>query len=191
MAENNDQTVFFVDGDLVERLMRGDSDAGPDKTKRPAASPTLAKAVILASEGHVDDAVRALEGAAERGESPIEVHTGLGHLGFEQQSWAEAARNYARATEIEPENYTGHYNLGLCRLKLEQADLALESFEAALNHKGANLMGANQTGANQTGANRDRILFGKAVALHQLGRLEEAGEIYRDLLAANPNSSQL
>ena len=138
MTENSDQTVFFVDDDLVERLMRGDSDAGAGKTKRPAASPTLAKAVTLASEGHVDDAIRALKGAAARGESPIEVHTGLGHLGFEQQNWAEAARNYAKAAEIEPENYTAHYNLGLCRLKLEQADRAVESFEAALNSKDAN-----------------------------------------------------
>ena len=138
MAENSDQTVFFVDDDLVERLMRGDSDAGQGKARRPADSPTLAKAVILASEGHVDDAIRALKGAAARGESPIEVHTGLGHLGFEQQNWAEAARNYAKAAEIEPENYTAHYNLGLCRLKLEQADRAVESFEAALNSKDAN-----------------------------------------------------
>ena len=66
MAENNDQAVFFVDGDLVERLMRGDSATGPGKGKRPAASPTLAQAVTLASEGHVDDAIRALEGAAAR-----------------------------------------------------------------------------------------------------------------------------
>ena len=49
MAENSDQTVFFVDDDLVERLMRGDSDAGPGKQKRPAASPTLAKAVPAVS----------------------------------------------------------------------------------------------------------------------------------------------
>src|SRR5579863_5718406 len=105
MPENNDQTVFFVDDDLVERLMRGDSDASSGKTRRQAASPTLAKAVTLASEGHLDDAIRALEGAAARGESPIEVHTGLGHLGFEQQEWAEAARNYAKAAGIEPENY--------------------------------------------------------------------------------------
>src|SRR6478609_5926479 len=106
MAENNDRTVFFVDDDLVERLMRGDGDASPGKEKRPAASPTLAQAVTLASEGHVDDAIRALEGAAARGESPIEVHTGLGHLGFEKQNWAESARHYAKAAEIEPENHT-------------------------------------------------------------------------------------
>src|SRR5579863_195404 len=176
MAENSDQTVFFVDDDLVERLMRGDSDAAQGKAKRRAESPTLAKAVILASEGHVDDAIRALEGAAARGESPIEVHTGLGHLAFEQQNWTEAARNYAKATEIEPQNYTGHYNLGLCRLKLEQWDGARQSFEAALSGKGAN---------------QDKILFGKAIALHQLARLEEAAEIYRKLLAANPNSTEL
>ena len=176
MAEHTDQTVFFVDDDLVERLMRSDSDADPGKPKRQAASSTLIKAVTLASEGHVDDAIRALEGASARGEDPIEVHTGLGHLGFEQQNWAEAARHYAKAAAIQPENFTGHYNLGLCRLKLEQWDRALESFETALTGKGAN---------------EDKILFGKAIALHRLGRLEEAGEIYRKLLTANPNSAEL
>ena len=37
----------------------------------------------------------------------------------------------------------------------------------------------------------DRALFGKAVALHHLGKLDEAGEIYRRLLPVHGNSVEL
>ena len=50
MAENQDQHVFFVDDDLIERLMRGDVVDDPAKKKRPANSTALARAVQLASE---------------------------------------------------------------------------------------------------------------------------------------------
>src|SRR6202011_5431246 len=38
---------------------------------------------------------------------------------------------------------------------------------------------------------QDRTLFGKAVALHQLGKLDEAAEIYRKLLPSNASSAEL
>lgn len=37
MPESNDQTVFFVDDDLIERLMRGDTVE--DSAKRSALHP--------------------------------------------------------------------------------------------------------------------------------------------------------
>ena len=92
MPDNN-ETVFFIDDDLVERLMRGDTaPADPTKKKRPATVSALATAVKLASDGKLDDAVNELERAANEGENPVEVQTGLGHLRFEQQKWDEAAR---------------------------------------------------------------------------------------------------
>src|SRR5215475_4711086 len=114
MPENKEQTVFFVDDDLIERLMRGDSVEDPAKKKRPAAVSALARAVILATEGHLDDAVKELEQAAQRGENPVETYTGLGALKFEQQKWAEAARCYSKVGEADPKHRTAHYNLGLC-----------------------------------------------------------------------------
>jgi tetratricopeptide (TPR) repeat protein len=85
----------------------------------------LAKAVALASEGKLDDAIKELEEGAKRGENPVEVQTGLGHLRFEQKNWAEAARAYGKVAELEPKHRTAHYNLGLClerQGKFEEAD---------------------------------------------------------------------
>jgi hypothetical protein len=93
MADNN-ETVFFIDDDLIERLMRGDTaPADPSKKKRPATVSAFASAVKLASDGKLDDAIKELERAASEGENPIDVQNGLGHLRFEQQNWDEAARS--------------------------------------------------------------------------------------------------
>src|SRR5258708_2066582 len=114
MPETNEQ-VFFVDDDLIERLMRGDAPAeDPSKKKRPATASSLAKAIALATEGKLDDAIKELEAAAKRGESPVEVYAGLGHLRFEQQNWNEAANSYRKVAETDPKHRTAHYNLGLC-----------------------------------------------------------------------------
>src|ERR1700685_1603861 len=103
------QQVFFVDDDLIERLLRGDPIPVPPKPQRPAFSSSLAPAIELASQGKLDDAVRKLEGALEntenaRGENAAEIHNGLGHLRFEQKNWKDAERHYAKAVEQEPKN---------------------------------------------------------------------------------------
>ena len=92
MAETN-ETIFFIDDELIERLMRGDTaPADPSKKKRPAEVSALVTAVKLATDGKLDDAVKELERAASQNENPVEVQTALGHLRFEQQKWDEAAR---------------------------------------------------------------------------------------------------
>lgn len=39
MPENNSQNVFFVDDELIERLMRGDSVMRGDSAEGPAKNP--------------------------------------------------------------------------------------------------------------------------------------------------------
>src|ERR1700733_1582808 len=98
---NNSETVFFIDDDLVERLMRGDSaPADPSKKKRPAEATALATAVKLASDGKLDEAVKELERGLSQGENQVEIETGLGHLRFEQQKWDDAARSYSKVVEL-------------------------------------------------------------------------------------------
>ena len=79
------QQVFFVDDDLIERLLRRDPTPLSPKPQRPAYSSSLAPAIELASEGKLDDAVRELEGGLQRGENAAEVHSGLGHLRFDER----------------------------------------------------------------------------------------------------------
>ena len=110
MSDSNPQNVFFVDDELIERLMRGDAPPVDDKKKkkRPAKTTTLGTAVLLASEGKLDEAIEQLEAAAQRGEQPVEVFTGLGHLRFEQKNWSEAARAYGKVADLEPKHRTAH-----------------------------------------------------------------------------------
>ena len=193
MPEKN-ETIFFIDDDLVERLMRGDTTAAdPSKKKRPAEATALSTAVKLASDGKLDDAVKELERALGQGENAIEVHTGLGHLRFEQQKWDEAAAAYSKVIELDPKNRTAHYNLGLVRERQGKFAEAAQSFEAALAvdpkrwqarvglglcqlqlGKAEDALESFQASLKES-PNQDRALFGKAVALHQLGKLDEAG----------------
>ena len=208
MPEPNAQNVFFIDDDLVERLMRGDSAESPAKTdptkkRRPAESSALGRAVNLAAAGKLDDAIKELEGAAARGENPVEVYNGLGHLRFEQQNWDAAAECYAKVTATESWNLSAHYNLGLTLERQGKFEEAAKSFETAVQldpqrwqaQAGRGLcllhLGSPEAAlgcfeaALKDNPTQDRPLFGKAVALHQLGRLDEAGEIYRKLLPSN------
>ena len=58
MSTDDRQQIFFIDDELIERLLRGDPAPVPALPQRLAASGSLATAVELASAGRVDDAVR-------------------------------------------------------------------------------------------------------------------------------------
>ena len=132
-SDKSGQTVFFVDDDLIEKLMRGDSIDDPGKKKRPASTTALARAVSLATEGRLEDAIKELEQAAQKGENPVEIHTGLGHLRFEQQKWPDAASAYAKVAQLEPQHRTAHYNLALCLERQGKFEDAVKEFDAALS----------------------------------------------------------
>jgi hypothetical protein len=58
MSTDDRKQIFFIDDELIERLLRGDAGPVPSPPQRPAESGGLATAVELASAGRVDDAVR-------------------------------------------------------------------------------------------------------------------------------------
>src|SRR5258708_4880871 len=115
MAQENDQHAFFIDDELVERLMRGDAgeaSLASAKKKRPAESASLGAAVVLATAGRLDEAIQELDQAAAKGESPFEVQSGLGHLHFEQQRLARARGCYRKGAEAGPGPRGGFYKRG-------------------------------------------------------------------------------
>jgi tetratricopeptide (TPR) repeat protein len=209
------QDVFFVDDELVERLMRGDGPAEPTKAKRPAGSAALARAVEFASEGRIDDAVAELEQAAERGESTADILSSLAHLYFEKESWEQAAAAYRKVLEGEPSHRTAHYNLALCQERMGALEEAAREFETAASIDGGSWQAPlgrgfcllklarpedalacfdtalERSGRSEKSVNRDRILTGRAVALQQTGRMDEAADLYKQLLPANPDSPAL
>src|ERR1051326_7058022 len=135
--QQNNENMFFVDDELIERLLRGES-SGPaaSKPKRPAESDTLATATKLATAGKLDEAIKELEGAASRGESPAEVYSGLGHLWFEKQNWQKAAECYGKSLEANGKDAATQYNLGLVLERTNKYDDASAKFaEAAANNE--------------------------------------------------------
>jgi Flp pilus assembly protein TadD len=111
MSQNNDQQAFFVDDELIERLLRGDAPVA-NKPTRPASTNALADAIQLATNGRLDEAAAALEDAAKRGEDPAEVYSALGHVRFEQQRWEDAAAAYAKVTTLDVKHPSARYNRG-------------------------------------------------------------------------------
>jgi len=215
MADSNQQNVFFVDDDLIEKLMRGDAPAAASKPKRPADSDALGKAIEFATAGRLDDAIRELEGAIRRGESSADLFSSLAHLYFEKKSWELAAASYRKVIGRESAHRTAHYNLGLCLERLGHLEEAVREFETAatidagswqpqlgrgfcllrLGKPEASLScfdAALEISARQEkNINQDRILTGKAAALQQTGRMDEAADLYKKLLPAHPNSPGL
>jgi tetratricopeptide (TPR) repeat protein len=130
-TEPNNEHIFFVDDELVERLMRGDP-VQPSQKTRPAETNALAKAVKLAQEGKLSEAAAVLEEAARQNGNPVEIYSALGHIRFEQEKWEEATDCYIRVAEADDKHRTAFYNLGLCLERRDMLDEAAEAFENAV-----------------------------------------------------------
>jgi tetratricopeptide (TPR) repeat protein len=103
--------------------------SGPQKA---TFSGSFAKAVSLASQGHLDEAIEELELGAQQGDDPIEVQSGLGHLRFEQQNWSESAHHYSEVAKAEPGHPTASYNWALCLERQGRFEDAAAAFGIAL-----------------------------------------------------------
>ncbi len=88
--------------------------------------------------------------------------------------WAEAAQTFQRVLDSDPHRDNARLGLGACLLHLHRAEEALANFDSCWSD-----------------AARGRALFGKAVALQLLGRLDEAKGIYERLLIADPKSEEV
>ena len=128
MADNPD-SVFFIDSELVERLMRGDTADLTKKKPRASEVSALATALKLANAGKLDEAIRELEAAATRGENPADIYGAIGHIRFEQQNWEAATDCYIRVAESDEKHPTAFYNLGLCLERRAMFEEAAEAFE--------------------------------------------------------------
>jgi tetratricopeptide (TPR) repeat protein len=87
------------------------------------------------------------------------------------ERWEAAAEAFQRALWLEPQRETALIGLGVCLLKLNRIEDALEVFNQADDAPGP-------------------ALFGKAVALQLLHRFDEAESAYEILLESEPNSEE-
>ena len=208
MAEYTDQWLWFVDDELVEKLVRAD-EAVPEQVQRPAETSATAQALALHADGKSRQALEILERAIEKGESLPELYAMSGWIRIETQQYGEAAASFANLLALEAEHRTANHNLGVCLEKLGRHDEAAAAFEkscAANPERWQSWMGLGVSRLHlaayeaaldafqhslQLQPKSDRALFGKAVALQRLGRLEESLDLYRRILPNNANNPEI
>jgi len=88
--------------------------------------------------------------------------------------WVEAAQTFQRVLDSDPHRDSARLGLGTCLLHLHRVEEALANFDCCWSD-----------------ASRWRALFGKAVALHLLGRWNEAEAAYDRLLLSDPKSAEV
>ncbi len=210
MAEANDQWTFFVDEALIEKLMGGKPDEpAPEAPQRPAASAALGRIVALAREGKAREALSAVAESLAAGDDSLELLAARGHLEFEVGEFEQAERSYAEVARRAPDLLTAHYNRALTLEKLGRFAEAAEIFEIAAGidpgrwqtRLGWGVCELQQGHAEAAleqfekclvaSAGNAQAMFGKAAALQALGRLEQAGDLYRAMIAQQLESPAL
>ena len=111
--------------------------------------------------GRYEAAVAAFEQSLAIKPDFAEAHYNLGNALREKRDLKDASRSYLRALEVRPEFADARTNLGITRLEQDDPRAALDAFNENLR--------------------RDPYSSGdlahKAVALHQLGEVQSAGEL--------------
>src|SRR6185437_15600360 len=100
---------------------------------------SLAIAVSHHLKGEREEALLALESAPENGSSLAEVLAARSNIQFEMERYTEAAENYARLRELQPDRAEVSLSLGLCLQKLGRYSEAIDSFRQALALSGKHL----------------------------------------------------
>lgn len=177
----------------------------PFRNAAPSAAPDPVQvALTLRAQGRPQ---RALDALSIPGEFDADAYILRGDLQFELGRIEQAVETYLAVTEEDPDHVYAQAQMGLClyrlnlweaaahafeaviqidphrdevRLQLADCHLRLKRFEAAL---------ARFDECWSEGSKR-RALFGKAVALQLLRRLDEAEKLYERLLTIDPAAEE-
>ena len=208
MEQTNDQWLWFVDDELVDALAKHDT-LDSQSEKRPVQSAALSKALSLNMEGKTEQALREILTAIEEGEVLPELDWTKAHLEFQLGKYDDALRGYEKVLGTYPNHQAAAYNSALCLEKLERYAEAADRFRKAaeLNPKlteallGVGVCQLHEGKAADALASFETVLavkqgydkaeYGKAVALHLLGRDEEAMQGYLRVLPGNGNNAEL
>ena len=169
-----------------------------------AAPGPLQAALALRAQGRPREALDALP---PPGESSTDASILRGDLQFELDLIEQAAETYFAVTEEFPDHVYAQVQLGLCLYRLKLWETAAHAFEIVLRfdpHRDdvrlqlaecllhlkrfeAALACYDECWSE---ASRRRALFGKAVALQFLRRLDEAEKLYERLLTIDPTAEE-
>src|SRR3954465_11044047 len=104
----------------------------PGKDRARVSAP-LAKAVSLHLNGKPEEALAELKRALDSGPQASELDSAAGHIQFELNQFADAAKTYGRLLELDPRHKSADYNLAVCLGQLDRWDEAAASFKKALD----------------------------------------------------------
>jgi tetratricopeptide (TPR) repeat protein len=169
-----------------------------------AALDPIKTALALRAQGRLQEALDAL---SIPGEFSIDTYILRGDLHYELGQVEQAAETYLAVTEHDPDHVYAQGQLGLCLYRLNLWEAAAHSFEIVLQfdpHRDevrlqladcllrlkrfeAALTCFDECWSEGT---RRRALFGKAVALQLLRRLDEAEKLYERLLTMEPAAEE-
>jgi tetratricopeptide (TPR) repeat protein len=130
-----------------------------------------ARGAIEFALGHFSDAALSLSAIAVTRPDDACALYNLALCLERAQRWDAAAGAFERVLHLDPAREQARLALGACLLKMKHPQEALEEFE-------------------QIRRDRGKALFGKAVALHLLGRTREAAKTYEELLTMQPDSEE-
>jgi tetratricopeptide (TPR) repeat protein len=169
-----------------------------------AAPDPLQTALTLRAQGRPQEALDALSIPGEFG---TDAYILRGDLEFELGQIEQAVETYLAVTEEDPDHVYAQGQLGLCLYRLKLWEAAAHAFEVVLQfdpHRdevrlqladcflrlkrfGAALACFDECWSE---GSRRRALFGKAVALQLLRRLDEAEKLYERLLTIDPAAEE-
>ncbi|MEO8050596.1 MAG: tetratricopeptide repeat protein [Acidobacteriota bacterium] len=169
-----------------------------------SAPDPLQAALALRAQGRPQEALEAL---SIPGEFSADFHILRGDLQFEAGQIEQAAETYLAVTAEDPDHVYAQGQLGLCLSRLKLWEAAAHAFEVVLQfdpHRDEVrlqladcLLQLRRFEAALTcfdecwsEGSRRRALFGKAVALQLLRRLDEAEKLYERLLAIDPAAEE-
>ena len=97
------------------------ADEGAGATHTPKiANPALARAVSLHLDGQLSAALKHLREALASGNSQPVFYSAIGHILCELREFEEAAENYSKLLELEPEHRSAHFNKGVCLARMSR-----------------------------------------------------------------------
>jgi tetratricopeptide (TPR) repeat protein len=164
----------------------------------------LQAALALRAQGRQHEALDAL---AVPGEFSVDTYILRGDLQFELGQIEQAAETYFAVVSEDPDHVYAQSQLGICLSHLRLWEAAAHAFEVVLQfdpHRDEIRLQLADcllhlrrfetalTCFNEcwSEASRRRALFGKAVALQLLRRLDEAEKLYERLLAIDPAAQE-
>jgi len=204
---NSGQVWVWEDVNPVQAYQRtlGTVAWAPPPPEPPAG--VLDEVMALEAGGRLREALALLKAALASDGQRAALHAAAGHIQAKLGLFDEAAESYRRLHGIEPQNAAAVLDLAVCLAMLGRWREALLKFEESAApagefssiarfglgvcrialHDPEAALAYLEEGLDSPECG-EGCLLGKGIALHLMGRLDEAADVYRQVLRRSPHS---